>query len=141
MKTYRLVLLWLFFFGCTEKYSAEDNQAYLRSIGAVVVKYHQTTGSLPISIDECLTRLSITLPHRGDVSGKTLVYNELTANSFMLRSVGSNGIYEYGKGDDLDIFFLNRKEVTRDEILKMLREKRPNDDLWLSILFGPELLE
>src|SRR5690349_20357505 len=100
--------------GCGRQSTLQENQTYLRSIAAHIINFQNTKGALPQSIDECLAGLSITLPHRGDVDGRTLHYRRLGNNGFFLCSVGVNGEFEYGKGDDVELIYLNGREIPRD---------------------------
>jgi hypothetical protein len=129
--------------GCLKQYTTQQNEAYLRSIGWRIIEYHQKFGSLPVSIDECIDRLSITLSHRGDVAGSTLLYYAIGGSSFVLRSVGKNGVDDCGTGDDVELLYLNGEEVSRDVMLEALRKERPSDSLSirLSIIFGPEYVD
>ncbi len=88
-----------------------SNPEYLRHIGGLLNECRTKTGKLPHSIEECLKELDVMLMHRGDANGNRLWFFRVDDDAFLLRSYGPNGKDNKGREDDVQVMYLNGKEV------------------------------
>jgi hypothetical protein len=93
------------------------NEQYLVSLAKIVIEYKTAKGKLPDTFEEAHEYSHKVLPNRGDKYGHSLIYTSFSGKAFLLRSYGQDNIDNHGLGDDIDVIFLDDKQITREQFL------------------------
>jgi hypothetical protein len=100
---------------------SRDNEAYIDSLASLVVRYQERHGSPPDGFETAHAESGVTLPNRGDAYGRALLYHKFGDRGFLFRAYGTNGKNDFGLGDDLDIYYLDRRRVPREAFIRYLQ--------------------
>lgn len=95
----------------------KTNEEYLDYLASIVLNYQVKHGKLPEHFSVAHDDSGIILPNRGDKNGNGLVYMQFPPNAFVFRSFGRNNKDDSGEGDDLDLYYVRGKKVTRKDFL------------------------
>lgn len=107
--------------GCSKWKTNEDYMSYLASL---VLQYQNKHGAVPEYFELAHTESGVVLPNRGDKYGRGLAYVGFQPDAFMLRSYGENNQNDLGLGDDLDIYYIEGKRVSREDMIAHLKNNQ-----------------
>jgi hypothetical protein len=106
-----------------------DNEAYIDDLASLVVRYQYRHESPPDGFEAALGESGVTLRNRGDAYGRSLAYYRFGDRGFMFRAYGANGEDNVGLGDDLDIYYLDGRRVSREAFIRYA-QSLDHGNLW-----------
>lgn len=94
--------------GCRRAEAARraENCHYMQeTLGPLVLEYAARYHAMPETFDEALQESGVTLAHRGDAFGGSLVYRKTGDTAFYFLAYGPDGVDDAGAGDDLQVVY------------------------------------
>jgi hypothetical protein len=121
MKNILLIFLLIFLAGCSSHWNT--NEEYLDYLSSLVINYQSKYGKVPEGFDLAHQESGVTLTHKSDLDGNPLIYIDFQPNAFMFRSYGQNDRDDRGSVDDFDVYYVDKKKVTREVLISLLKNK------------------